>query len=255
MGSVSGFEQKRIDFRFESVAPSLRGLRVVHLTDFHLRTRWDHAYDELIEWLRRDPPDMVLYTGDFVDDKWDHRPALPTLQRLVTQLASRHGLYAILGNHDGDLLAPRVIGWNVKLIAGRRELVQTSHGPVELIGLPSVARSDLHDSFIESLPPRRPDLLRIVLAHFPDQIRRIRLLAADLVLAGHTHGGQICTPWGWPPITHDSLPRRYARGVHRVDGSWLVVNRGFGFATFAVRAFCPAEVIEIHVNPGAAPAV
>jgi uncharacterized protein len=248
LGSVRRFEKKRIEFSFPSVAADLRGLRVVHLTDLHLRSHWDQGYDELLEWLREDPPDLLLFTGDFVDDKWDHRAALAPLERLLTQLPARHGVYAILGNHDGDLLGPRVAGWNVKLIGGSRVLVQTAHGPVELIGLPSVARSDLHDSFVESMVPRRADLLRIVLAHFPDHIRRIRPLRADIVLAGHTHGGQICTPRGWPPITHDSLPRRYARGVHRIDDSWLVVNRGFGFATFAVRTFCATEVIEIRVN-------
>jgi uncharacterized protein len=247
-GSVAGYEQTRIDFDFPRLRTSLRDLRIVHLTDTHLRRRWDPGFDELIASLRRDPPDLLLFTGDFVDNKYDHRPALPVLQRLLSQLKARHGSFAILGNHDGDLLGPRVANWNVSLIPGKRVIVETCRGPVELIGLPSVARHDLRDEFVESLPPRREDLLRVVLAHYPDQVRRIKPLAADIVLAGHTHGGQICLPWGWPPITHDTLPRSCARGVHRFDKTWLVVNRGFGFATFEVRAFCPAQVVEICVN-------
>jgi len=78
-----------------------------------------------------------------------------------------------------------------------------------------------------------------------DHDRRIRPLAADFFLAGHTHGGQICTPWGWPLITHDRMPRRYCKGVHRFDGTWYIVSRGLGFAGVPVRINCPSEVAEI----------
>src|SRR5258706_69872 len=78
-------------------------------------------------------------------------------------------------------------------------------------------------------PHKEPGTLRIVMSHFPDHCRRIRPLAADVFLAGHTHGEQICTPWGWPLITHDRMPRRYCKGVHRFDGTWYIVSRGLGF--------------------------
>jgi predicted MPP superfamily phosphohydrolase len=70
-------------------------------------------------------------------------------------------------------------------------------------------------------------------------------LDADFFLAGHTHGGQICLPGGWPLITHDRMPRRYSKGIFRFDGTWYIVSRGFGFAGVPVRINCPAEVAEI----------
>jgi len=65
------------------------------------------------------------------------------------------------------------------------------------------------------------------------------------VLAGHTHGGQICLPGGWPIITHDTLPRRYAQGVHRWKDSWLIVSRGIGFSSIPLRTWCSGQVMEI----------
>ena len=104
---------------------------------------------------------------------------------------------------------------------------------------------DLDAAYVASLPARTPGVVRIVLSHYPDHVRRIRPLEADLMLAGHTHGGQVCLPGGRPLITHDKLPRPYHHGVHRFEKTWVIVSRGFGFASPPVRLFCPAEVVQI----------
>ena len=75
----------------------------------------------------------------------------------------------------------------------------------------------------------------------------MRPLRADFFLAGHTHGGQICLPGGRPIITHDGMPRGQCKGVFRMDGTWYVVSRGFGFAGIPVRVNCPPEVGEVEM--------
>ena len=116
---------------------------------------------------------------------------------------------------------------------------------VELIGLCGVDRRDLDETYIRTLPPREPRTLRIVLSHFPDHFRLTKPLAADFFLSGHTHGGQVCLPGGWPLITHDRMPKKYAKGIHRFGPTWYVVSRGLGYASFPIRVHCPAEVAEI----------
>jgi predicted MPP superfamily phosphohydrolase len=89
---------------------------------------------------------------------------------------------------------------------------------------------------------------RIVLAHYPDQVRFVSHTAKpDVMLTGHTHGGQICLPGGRALMTHDYLPKRMARGSHRFGPTLLIVNRGFGWTKFPVRVFCPAQVIELRL--------
>ncbi len=243
------YEHKRLRLSLPSLPREGGTVRLMHITDMHFHTRWSRAYDELIEQTRRDPPDLILFTGDFVHDKIDHRPSLPLVERLVTQLRAREGKLAIIGNHDGDLLLPRLRKWGVTYVGERRLILEARGRHIEFIGLPGADREDLTREFIASQPRRQPDLPRIVLAHFPDEIHQASPLRSDLYLAGHTHGGQICLPGKRAIITHDSLPRHMSGGVHDIDGTVLVVNRGMGFSKFPVRVFCPAEVIEIVLTP------
>jgi predicted MPP superfamily phosphohydrolase len=247
VGSVQGFEWNQHSLEVENLPPTLEGLRIVHLSDAHLRPRWCNAYDDLIRQLQDDPPDLILCSGDFVDYHFDQRSTFPILERLVTQLPARLGFYAITGNHDGDLLGPRLLGIGIHLINRRYVKLQSHDAAIELIGLPGVKRYSFDPHFIAKIPQRQAGVPRIVIGHFPDQIRLISLLRADALLTGHTHGGQICLPGGRAILRHDSLPRRMASGAHRVGDTTLFVNRGFGFTRWPIRIFCPAEIIELRL--------
>ena len=249
------FGWSRHDLPIAGLPPSLAGLRVVHLTDLHVLPPWRRAYDRLIARLAASPPDLLLFTGDLVEDKFDHRPALPTAERLVRAVAplARLGTWATVGNHDGDLLAARLPGWGVNLLDGRLARLTAADGAaLDLLGLPGVDRRDLPSDWLAALPPRPDRGVRLALSHYPDHVRRLALIGPDVTFAGHTHGGQVCLPGGRPILTHDSLPRAMSAGVHRWADGWLVVGRGFGFSKYPVRAFCPAEVVEVTLTPARA---
>jgi predicted MPP superfamily phosphohydrolase len=246
-----GFEWTKIRAPIRHLPDELVGFRFMHLSDLHLRGYWSRAYDELIEGIAASPPDLLFVTGDFIDNKHDHRPGLRTLQRLLPKLKSRLGIYGILGNHDVDVIAPYLREMGVHLIDCRRALLESGNGArVELIGLPGLDRRDLDAHFIASQPAREAGTLRIVLSHFPDQFPKTRPLRADFFLAGHTHGGQICFPNGRAVITHDRSPWPYYKGIHRRDETWYIVSRGLGYSGVPVRLNCPAEVAEITVIGG-----
>jgi predicted MPP superfamily phosphohydrolase len=250
LNSPDGFERVRVELPIANLSSRLNGLRILHLTDLHLRPHWWPAYDELHQITRDNPPDLILCTGDFVEHTWKRRRTLPVLQRFIDGLTSRLGVWGILGNHDGDFLMPLLVNFRLHILNRARTLIEANGDAIELIGVPGVHRLDLDDEFLRSLPPRDPGRLRIVMQHYPDQIRRTQNLDADLVLAGHTHGGQICLPGGRPIITHDSLPKGFASGVHRFGKSWMIVGRGLGFATLKVRAFCAPQVVEVVLKSG-----
>lgn len=228
------------------IPDTLDGFRILHLSDLHCRTAWDPAYDVLISRLSSDRPDLILFGGDFVENKRDARPALPIVRKLFSQLASRLGIFAILGNHDADWVAPVLAGPGLTFISHRQLQVQDRNATIELIGLPGVDRRDLDVHWVNSLPSKRPGIPRIVLCHFPDLLAKVRQLNPDLFLAGHTHGGQITLPGGLPILRHSTFPRRLCTGIHRTHDTVLVTNRGFGFSSILkLRVFCPAEVVEI----------
>lgn len=245
-----GFEWNVYDLPVPGLPPALEGFRIVHLSDFHLRPRWSSVYDGLLNRVEAAAPDLILCTGDFVENRHNCKPAIPFVHRLVAKLRARLGCFGILGNHDQHAVTGHLVGTNVTMIENQRRVLDVDGGAgrIELIGLPGHNRSELDPAFVRSLPPREPGVLRVVLSHYPDHIRRTRGLNADLFLTGHTHGGQVCLPGGWPIIRHDKLPRRLCKGIHRYEDTWLVVNKGFGFSGMPLRLFCPAEAIELRLT-------
>ncbi|WP_428939973.1 metallophosphoesterase [Fontivita pretiosa] len=249
-GWSMSLEWSHIELAVPHLSPALQAVRIVHLSDLHLKRRWPASLERVLERLHENPPHLLLITGDFVEDLLDHRPALPLVRRFAEGLRARWGVFAIAGNHDGDLLGPRLPGWGIEYIDRRYVCLGGRDGQaaIELIGLPGVRRSDLDAEFLEGIPPRLPGVPRIVLGHFPDQVRVVSRLEADLMLAGHTHGGQICLPGGRALMSHDSLPKHMARGQHRFGRTLLVVSRGLGTTRFPIRAFCPPQVVEITLT-------
>ena len=250
VGPTGAAEWARLTLPLSTLPPGRR-IRLTHLTDLHLKRRPHPILEQIVAALAADPPDAVLVTGDFVDDKFDHRPALAALRATLPRLTSRLGTFAVLGNHDGDLLAGRLHDLGVRLVVGRERLDCGEGGPLDLIGLPGVTREDPPAAFEIDRDPRVPT---VALSHYPDAVKRLGRLRPDLVLAGHTHGGQICLPGGRPLITHDALPRQMSKGLHRLPwGGHLFVSRGIGTAAYPVRLFCPAQVVEIVLTSTANP--
>src|SRR3954454_7688963 len=158
---LAGFEWNCVELEIAGLPDALVGLRIWHLTDTHLRRRWREALDEVIGRAKVHPPDLMLFTGDFVDDKRDHRPALPLVERMVRGLRGKFGTFAVIGNHDGDLLGPRLTNWGVRLLMHRRVEVNVNGAAVELMGLPGVDRLDLNERFIADAPAKKAGVPRI----------------------------------------------------------------------------------------------
>jgi hypothetical protein len=260
LGGLGSFGCSRITLGAPSspFAPSLGGssslgerLRIAHLSDFHLRPGWREAFDRLLLDVRTSEPDLVCVTGDWVEDKFDPKPALPTARRLAEQLARLTPLGAVscLGNHDGDLLAPYLIDAGIRVLCNQSAELTTRGQTVEVVGLAGVARLDLDERFLDRLEPTTRSDFRIILSHYPDVVLHLEPIRADAILVGHTHGGQVCLPGGRAIITHDSLPRRMARGVHATSPGPLIVNRGLGVSGYPIRLFCPPEWLIVDLMP------
>jgi hypothetical protein len=226
----------------------LEGVRVLHLTDLHLQRRYPRLMDRLIAQVQANPPDLLLITGDFVDLRKNPYPGIPHVKRFLAGLRSRCGIFGIVGNHDDYTVAYELRDCGVTFLDGKRQVVSIKDAEVELIGLPGAERVDVEPAFLRRLPARAAGTPRIVLSHHPDNFQKASFLNADLYLTGHTHGGQLCLPGGFPIITHDALPRRLSRGIHHIGRTWLVIGRGIGSTELHVRTFCPPEAIEIRLR-------
>jgi predicted MPP superfamily phosphohydrolase len=240
-------EWNRVELPIKRLPRALHGLRVLHLSDVHLRRRWPAALNPLFDRIRQDPPDLLFFTGDFVDNKWNHRPAMPQVRRFIEQFTARIGCFAIHGNHDSYKIGEALRDSHVKFLDGCRQVIEARGEKIEIIGFPGKHRKELTADFIKSLPEPAAHVPRIILSHFPDHLKKTGGLGADLFLSGHTHGGQVCMPDGGALLWHDGLPRKLAKGAHRIGDTWLVVSRGIGWTGLPIRAFSLPEVVEMKL--------
>ena len=222
----------------------LVGRRAVHLTDLHL-DRYHPRHDRIVESVRELHPDWIFITGDLLNVP----EGLPHLFRFLEQLRAIAPLYMTLGNHDHysgvsvsqfSELADR---HKITLLVNQGVIVSTGNGELAIIGVddPSLHRADLR-----CVPPRADARFTLLLAHAPNILDYVEPHhAIDLILCGHSHGGQwrvpgIPTFW-LPPGCNGRVAGWHESGRHR-----LYVNRGIGWSFLPFRLNCRPEIAVIE---------
>ncbi|ABK53778.1 metallophosphoesterase [Acidothermus cellulolyticus 11B] len=271
VGYAAGIERRTPVLRRVTV-PVLpegeRPLRVLHISDAHLtprqgwKRRWLRKLDDL-------QPDVIVNTGDSIA----HPEAVPAFVDAIQPLLARPGVF-VLGSNDryaprfknplryllpddgrrvhGPMLPWRELvdslerhGW--RHLGNARAVLEIGGRRVEFRGVddPHIW-CDRYDDIAG--PVDRNVLIGIGVTHSPEP-RVVSRMAADgcrLVLAGHTHGGQLRVPFYGALVTNCGLDRRRARGLSRYDATWLHVSAGLGTSPLApVRFSCPPEATLI----------
>jgi predicted MPP superfamily phosphohydrolase len=230
-----------------------RPLRIVQLSDTHLGP-WQSVArlrDRVAQLAARDP-DLVMLTGDFLTMESMGSPGCleEALQPLLP-IADRCA--AIFGNHDHEASehvrdAMRAIG--IRLLVDDEACFETPIGPVQIVGSDYVNRGRRkHLAALLDRFPRRAEHLRLLLLHDPMAFHAVPNDEVDLVLSGHTHGGQVglvSLGFDWTILSRTRWPDQglFARGASR-----LYVHRGTGFYGFPLRVGVPAEFSVLEISP------
>lgn len=234
-------EVTRHEVFIDNLPKSFDGYRIAFLTDTHVAgfVRRDF-YREIVAQTLRFDPDLILCGGDFVH--WErHIPLMADV--LFTELRARDGIYAVLGNHDywanGDGVIAALTSRGVRIIHNRSLYLHRGEDRIALLGIEELyrGRPDINAAFALV----EPQVPRIGLSHHPDVIDLLAGRHLDLLLCGHTHGGQIRFPFFGSvvvPSRHEGL---YASGFHRVEDVLLYVSRGIG-AIPPLRILCKPEI-------------
>lgn len=237
---------RTLDVPLDRIEADWPGLRIAHISDFHFR-RWNRPTQAAQDHLMSLDYDILVTTGDFGCgiERW-RRPAELT-RRFFEPLAERAPVYGVLGNHD-NVEMTRLPDYPVRFL--RNESVRLTHegAEIELAGIEQT--HNVPGDLGATLEGEKSADLTILLAHYPSTLFRLPPGRVDLQLSGHTHGGQIRLPLVgcvWP---NDRIPRRLARGLHRVDGVWLHVSSGIGVSPpVFLRVKCPPEVTILTLRP------
>lgn len=223
---------------------SLAGRRAVHLSDLHL----DHylpRHNTIVTTVQELRPHWIFITGDLINVP----EGLPHLFRFLTQLRTIAPVFVTLGNHDHysgvpiDHFAELADRHKITLLVNQTVFVPTGDGELAIAGVddPSLHRADL-----DCLPPRTENRYTLLLAHAPNILEQLEEHHhVDLILCGHSHGGQ----WRFPGVPTFWLPpgcNGRIEGSHQAGGRRLYVNRGLGWSFLPLRWNCRPEIVLLE---------
>ena len=224
------------------------GYRVLQISDLHLDMAPDFPH-ALIEAVRRVDYDLCVITGDFRANTFgDWLPAIDAMRRVRLHL---HGdVYGILGNHDTIRMVPALEAMDVRMLLNEQAVITRGSNSIYLAGIddPHYYRADNLEKAAEQLPV---DGVSILLAHSPEIYRHAAHADFDLMLCGHTHGGQICLPGEVPVMCNARCPRDLCRGAWEYGGMQGYTSTGSGACIVDVRLNCPPEITLHHLYPAA----
>ena len=238
---VYDIEITRHEVYVDDLPQQFDGYRIVFLTDTHVAgfVRRDF-YREVVAQANRLTPDLILLGGDFVTFHRD----IPLLgEQLLAGLEARDGKYAVLGNHDywagGAEVKTTMESYGVRFVINKSAVIERDGAKMPLIGIDEIYRGEPDvDSAFAGVSPHGPCL---GLTHHPDMVEELEGRRVDLLLCGHTHGGQIRIPFFGSLVVPSKHEDRYAQGFHRVNGALMYVSRGIG-AIPPVRILCKPEI-------------
>ena len=245
---VYDIEITRHEVFVDDLPAAFDGYRVAFLTDTHVAGFVRRTfYEQIVEQTNRFEPDVILLGGDFVT--WNrHIPLMA--KSLIAGLRAKDGLFAVLGNHDywagGDEVRDAMSALGVQFVINRSVRLRRDGAELPLVGVDEVYRGepDIEATFegVAWGP-------RLGITHHPDLIGSLGTRRIDLLLCGHTHGGQIRVPFFGPIVVPSRYETRYASGFHRVDNVLMYVSRGIG-AVPPLRILCRPEIATFILRQG-----
>ena len=235
------------EWRLPRLPAQFDGLSVVQVSDLHYAPHLAEALERIFYEIERLQPDLIALTGDFVTRLHD----LPGLAGPLARLRAPLGAYAVTGNHDWwtDVAeVERVLGeGGVRLLRNEYVALRRDDAALYLSGVDDLW-SPTHD-LARALDGIPRDGFVLLLAHNPDEIYQVPPERVDLILSGHTHGGQVTLPLIGPLVV-PCRSAQFAHGLHRARGALLYINRGLG-AGAPFRFRCKPEVTHITLRAGA----
>lgn len=225
---------------------ALNGFTITHLSDLHFTGQLSRSfYNEVVDQANAFDSDVIVITGDILEQ----RECLPWIKDTLGRLKAELGVYFVLGNHElrlyNEQLARRTLtDAGLSDLGGNWVHVEYNGQPVVLAGneLPWFPPAAEMKSVPDEFDGKRP--LLISLCHTPDQLAWSQAHNFDLMLAGHTHGGQVRLPLIGPILAPSVFGTRHASGTFYHEPTLLHVSRGLA-GTRPLRFRCPPELTQL----------
>jgi uncharacterized protein len=236
--------------RLPHLPAAFDGFTLLQLSDLHVDINAEFV-DALIERVRPLEYDLCVITGDYRARTFGpFQATLDGLERLRPHL--KGDVYCVLGDHDTIRLVPGMEAMGYKLLINECVKIERGGEAIYLAGIDDAHLYELED-FHRAAHGIPSHAVSVLLSHTPEVYRHAAHAGFDLMLCGHTHGGQICLPGGVPVLTDADSPRALARGVWRYHSMIGYTSAGTGTSIVDVRLNCPPEVTLHRLRRTASP--
>jgi predicted MPP superfamily phosphohydrolase len=221
-------------------------LNLVQISDLHIE-KFGAYHQDVIRRVNTPQADVILITGDFIGEKRN----LAAVRDFLQQLKASHGIFAVQGNWEywgrveGENLQRAFSNWGVELLINQRRDIQIGELSLSIAGLDYPSATDALTALHRRMDPAR---LNLLMSHVPAFEHHRLDDRIDLILAGHTHGGQIRLPL-LPPLHLPRFSDPFVDGLYHVGpGIPLYVTRGVGTSALPLRLFCPPEITRLTLH-------
>ncbi len=235
----------RLNLKTEGYFRSAGQIRAVLISDLHIKD-FGRIEENVLQKVSDLKPDIILITGDFIQTEAAPEGAAKFVSRLTAPL----GIWGIIGNIDttapdkNELIAQlKAAGMNLLYNELRR--IEKDGLEFDLIGLSLNPEKEKIDALFRKGGNGVPE---IVLIHWPRLIGKVISYQPQLILCGHTHGGQIRLPLIGRYITRFISGTHYDMGLFKIFNTWAYVSRGIGMTSHPIRLFCPPELTVINLE-------
>lgn len=234
---TSDFEVTRRTMPIRNLPSRLDGTTAIQISDLHLNEA-SSSHSRMIDLIKNESPHFVFFTGDLINEP----AAIGHAVDIFRGIQPPGGTWAVIGNSDRsadavDSMQSQLKAVGVQYLANASAQIEAGLW-VSGVDDPSAYLSDVTQA-LQDVPAGAP---RILLAHSPDIVDQLEGATFDLMLAGHTHGGQVNLPFFDGAWLLPGPSSKYVRGLYSVHGSPLYVNRGIGTAKLPVRLGARPEI-------------
>lgn len=248
MNQIFQVDLNEKEYTFANLPEQFDGYTIAHVSDLHFTGHISQAFFEIaVEKINQMKPDLIAITGDIIDKK----KCFPWIGETLSKLQAKDGVYWVLGNHDKrikdvDALRSELDQLGFVGVNGCWKGVERDGAQLVFFGneLPWFPGAEQFNRLEDTVPT---DAFRVLLSHSPDQFFWGAVRNFDLILAGHTHGGQIRPPLIGPIIAPSRYGVRFASGNFEFIKTLMHVSRGIS-GVHPIRFNCPPELTLLRLR-------
>lgn len=238
-------ETKEITIESDQIPAQFNGKKIVFISDIHHSPFFDkNRVYNLVNQVNDLNPDLILLGGDYVSGDSNY---IPPVFSSLAKLKAPLGVYAVLGNSDPQYWTLKTIPQsNMTYIGNKGTWIQLNGSRIRLGGVGDYNNGvQIQNATIK--PVSSQDFV-ILLSHNPDYFPKVDKSKVDLVLSGHTHGGQLTFFGLWAPVVYSDYGNKYRTGIIKENNTTMIINNGIGTVYAPVRFFARPQIYVITLK-------